>query len=179
MNSALAVIPGYLLLILVSTQFSSLINSMAYLINQIMCWVTQTCSILCDSMDSSLLGSSVHGILQTRILESVAISYSRESFWPRDQNLLHCRWFFTIWATIDKIQFSSVAQLCQTPCNPKERQCQRKNKIKRIVKLNCGMLFEHYEFNSLSTWNLKTVPETENILSLRTSPYPDENHNSQ
>ena len=132
MNSALAVLPGHLLLILVSTQFSSLINSMAYLINQIMCWVTQSCLILCDPMDCSLLDSSVNGILQTRILESDAIFFFRESFWPRDQNLLHCRWFFTIWATI--------------------------NKIKRAVKLNCGMLFEHYEFNSLSVWNLKTVP---------------------
>ena len=165
MNSALAVLPGHLLLILVSTQFSSLINSMAYLKNQIICWVTQTCSILCDFIDCSLLDSSVHGILQARILESVAISFSRESFWPRDQKLLHCRWFFTIWATINKIQFSSVAQSCPTPCDPKERQCQRINKIKRIVKLNCGMLFEHYEFNSLSIWNLKTVPETENTLS--------------
>ena len=36
-----------------------------------------------DSMDCSLPGSSVHGIFQARILESVAISYSRESSWPR------------------------------------------------------------------------------------------------
>ena len=39
-------------------------------------------------------GSSVHGILQARILEWVAISFSRESFWPRESNLslLYCRW---------------------------------------------------------------------------------------
>ena len=37
----------------------------------------QSCLTLCDPMDSSLPGSSVHGILQARILEWVAISFSR------------------------------------------------------------------------------------------------------
>ena len=37
----------------------------------------QSCLILCDPMDYSSLGSSVHGILQTRILEWAAISFSR------------------------------------------------------------------------------------------------------
>ena len=36
-------------------------------------------------VDCSLPGSSVHGILQTRILEWVAIPFSRGSSWPRDQ----------------------------------------------------------------------------------------------
>ena len=39
--------------------------------------VTQSCPILCDPMDGRLPGSSVHGILQARILERVAISFSR------------------------------------------------------------------------------------------------------
>ena len=39
----------------------------------------------CNPMDCSLSGSSVHGILQTRILERVAISFSRESSQPRNQ----------------------------------------------------------------------------------------------
>ena len=38
----------------------------------------QLCPTLCDPMDCSPPGSSVHGILQTRILEWVSISYSRE-----------------------------------------------------------------------------------------------------
>ena len=41
-------------------------------------------SDFCDSMDCSLPGSSVHGIFQVRILERVAISFSRESSAPRD-----------------------------------------------------------------------------------------------
>ena len=41
-------------------------------------------------MDCSLLGSSVHGILQARILEGVAMPSSRESFQPRDQTCIFC-----------------------------------------------------------------------------------------
>ena len=44
----------------------------------------QSCLTLCDLMDCSLLGSSVHGIFQTRTLEGVAISFSRGSSSPRD-----------------------------------------------------------------------------------------------
>ena len=53
--------------------------------------VTQSCPTLCDTMDCSPPGSSVHGIFQARILAWVAISYSRESFRTRDKNpyLLH------------------------------------------------------------------------------------------
>ena len=40
---------------------------------------------LCDPLESSLLGSSLHGILRARILEWVAISFSRGSSWSRDQ----------------------------------------------------------------------------------------------
>ena len=55
--------------------------------------VTQSCLTVCDSMDCSLPGSSVHDILQARILEWVAIPFSRGSSQPRNQpgGLLHCR----------------------------------------------------------------------------------------
>ena len=46
---------------------------------------TQLCLTLCEPMDCSPLGSSLHGILHSRILEWVAISSSRGSSWPRDQ----------------------------------------------------------------------------------------------
>ena len=45
----------------------------------------QSCLALCDPMDWSPPGSSVHGILQARILEWVAMPSSRESSQPRDQ----------------------------------------------------------------------------------------------
>ena len=48
--------------------------------------VTQWCLTLCDPMDYNLPGSSVHGVFQARILEWVAISFSRGSSPPRDEN---------------------------------------------------------------------------------------------
>ena len=45
----------------------------------------QLCPTLCDPVDCSPPGSSVHGILQARILEWVAVPSSRGSSWPRDQ----------------------------------------------------------------------------------------------
>ena len=47
--------------------------------------VAQSCLTLCNPMDCSLLGSSIHGIFQARILEWVAISFSRGSSQPRDR----------------------------------------------------------------------------------------------
>ena len=54
--------------------------------------VTEFCPILCHPMDCSLPGSSVHGILQVRILECVAISSSRGSSQPRGSNLGLLHW---------------------------------------------------------------------------------------
>ena len=58
----------------------------------------RSCPTLCNPMNHSLPGSSVHGILQTRILEWVVISFSRDSH-PRDRTLISyisCMsgWFF-------------------------------------------------------------------------------------
>ena len=63
--------------------------------------VAQSCLTLCDPMDCSLPGSSIHGIFQTRVLEWVAISFSRGSSQPRDRTVVSCiaGRLFTIWAT--------------------------------------------------------------------------------
>ena len=45
--------------------------------------VTQLCPTLCGPVDCSLPGSSVHGVLQARILEWVAVSFSRGTFQSR------------------------------------------------------------------------------------------------
>ena len=52
--------------------------------------VAQLCLILCNTMDYSPPGSSVHGILQVRVLEWVAIPLSRGSSKPRDQTWVSC-----------------------------------------------------------------------------------------
>ena len=49
------------------------------------CSAAKSCSTLCDPMDCSPPGSSVHGIFQARILDWVAISSSRGSALPRDR----------------------------------------------------------------------------------------------
>ena len=52
--------------------------------------VAKLCQTLCNPMDCSLPGSSVHGIFQARILEWVAISSSRGSSQLRDQTHVSC-----------------------------------------------------------------------------------------
>ena len=54
------------------------------------CSVTQLYPTFCNPMDYSLPGSSVCGIFQKRILEQVAISYSRKSSRPRDWTCVSC-----------------------------------------------------------------------------------------
>ena len=53
--------------------------------------LTQSCPTLCDPVDCSPPGSSVHGHLQARILEWVAIPFSKGSSQPGNLSLLHCR----------------------------------------------------------------------------------------
>ena len=70
-------------------------------------WVSDSHSVVsdsCDSMNCSPTGSSVYGILQARILEWIAISFSRGSFWPRNRTWVFCfagRWL-TDWAKMDE-----------------------------------------------------------------------------
>ena len=58
------------------------------------CLVAKSCPTLCNPMDCSLPGFSIHGISQARILESVAISFLQGIFLTEGLNpcLLHCRW---------------------------------------------------------------------------------------
>ena len=56
-------------------------------------WVSEVAQLsptLCDPVDCSLPGFSVHGILQAWILEWVTISFSRGSSWPRDRTQVSC-----------------------------------------------------------------------------------------
>ena len=55
----------------------------------------QLCPTLCDTMDCSPPGPSVHGISQARILEGVTISFSTGSSWPRDWTWISCVSYIT------------------------------------------------------------------------------------
>ena len=79
--------------------------------------VTQSCPTLCDSTDCSPPGSSIHGILQARILEQVAISFSRGSSWPRDRSQVSCTegWFFTNYVKWAQL-YGSLNIIYHCPC---------------------------------------------------------------
>ena len=74
--------------------------------------VAQSCQTLCDPMDCSLPGSSVHGIFQARVLEWIAISFSRGSSWLRDWTQVSriAGRRFTGWAT--KESESGISSKC-------------------------------------------------------------------
>ena len=76
--------------------------------------ITQSCPTLCDSMDYSLPGSSIHGIFQAIVLEQVAISFSKGSSWPRDRtrvsHIVDRR--FTRWATREVLKLTLVESYC-------------------------------------------------------------------
>ena len=74
------------------------INIYEYLDTIYMYVVTQSCPTLCDAMDCSPPGSSVHGIFKARILVWITIPFSRGPSWPRDWNCITGR-FFIFWAT--------------------------------------------------------------------------------
>ena len=75
--------------------------------------VARLCPTLCDPMDSSLPGSSIHGIFQARVLKWLAISFSRGSSWPRDWTQVSCiaSRCVTIWAPRHTNQSSTVWSL--------------------------------------------------------------------
>ena len=82
------------------TQLKQLSSSSSMLVS-----VAKLCQTLCNPMDCSLPGSSVHGIFQARILEWVAISSSRGSSQLRDQTHVSCigRQILYHWATWEAI----------------------------------------------------------------------------
>ena len=70
---------------------STLVAPVSYLFFLLVCAkLLHLCPTLWDPMDCSPPGSSVHRILQARLLEWVAISFSRGSSQPRDQTHISC-----------------------------------------------------------------------------------------
>ena len=79
------------------------------------CFIAQSYLTLCDNMDCSPPGSSVHGVLQARMLEWVAIPSYRGSSLPRDQTQVShtAGRFFTVWATRGiEINWCMMSILC-------------------------------------------------------------------
>ena len=103
-------------------------NKMMQLRTSVYVWsVAQSCPNLCNPLDCSLPGSSVHGISQARMLEWVAISSFRESCQPRDQTHISC-----------------VGRRILYQCNPWEAQ----------VRTSKGSLFRACCSNGVSHYHL-------------------------
>ena len=88
-----------------------------HFIFQHVCLVTPSCPTLRDPMHCSLPGSSVHGILQARILQWVSISYFRRSSQPRDQTHISCiscigRWILYHQCHLGGPEHQKLAKAC-------------------------------------------------------------------
>ena len=87
----------------------------------ISCWlkvkvlITQSCTTFCNPMGCNLWGSSVRGILQARILECVAIPFSRGSSLPRDWTQVSCTCIrcFTVCTTRTNSKILWISCVCQ------------------------------------------------------------------
>ena len=90
------------------TQMLTMVSGQGEWFQSVLCCAKalQSCPTLCNPMDCSPSGYSVHGILHSRILEWVAILSSRGSSQPRDRTRVSCiaGGFFTIWATMEALQ---------------------------------------------------------------------------
>ena len=86
--------------------------------------VVQLCLTLYDPMDCSPPGSSVCGILQGRILECIAIPFSRRSSQPRNRTQVSCiaGRFFTIWVTKEAPFTQTVMSPLITPTYPSSQR---------------------------------------------------------
>ena len=92
------------------SKYTSKSNSKIYQKSYKWSEVAQLCPTLCDPVDCSLPGSSVHWIFQAIVLEWIAISFSRGSSQPRDRTWVSCivDRRFTVWATREVYIYTSL-----------------------------------------------------------------------
>ena len=123
--------------------------------------VAQLCPTLSDPMNCSLPSSSVHGILQARILQWVAILFSRGSSWSRDQTQVSstASRFFTIWATGEALTtWTFVGKVMSLLCNSWSRfviAFLPRNKhflISRLCLFMTAFLWQKAKTNSRASW---------------------------
>ena len=122
--------------------------------------VTQSCPTLCDPMDCSPPSSSVRGILQARILEWVAIPFSRRSSWPKDWTWVPCigRWILgapliLLWYTHISTNCSlNTSGLLSNFSTEKQVATEKKTKSKRKLGKRC-YLYLHFMWDRV----LKTL----------------------
>ena len=105
--------------------------------------VSQSCLTLCDPMDCSPPEFSIHELFQARVLEWVAISFSRGSSWPRDQTGSPALW--------------ADALLSEPPGEPLTLLIKKKKKTKKSIGLFSFLLW--YKIKGLS-FQFSSVPQS-------------------
>ena len=133
--------------------------------------VTQSCLILCHPIDWGSPGSSVHGILQARILEWVAGPFSRRSSRLRDWTWVSCiaGRFFTIWAT--KVALKKY-QRTWKPTVTFERRIGHSVRLCKLshwlLSLMCECACEMFSVRSSAVWDSSTYLHS-SLVSSRVS----------
>ena len=107
----------------------------------------QSCLTLCRPMDCSLPDFSVHGILQARIPEWVAISSSRGSTWPRDWNCVSCVSCIGRW----------ILDHCCHPGKPIFCLFNSKEWISLLFPMSTGLLSPHRFSSRRPQWAFKNT----------------------
>ena len=106
--------------------------------------VAQSCPTLCDPMDCSLVGSSIHGIFQARVLEWGAVAFSRGSFQRRNGTWVShtAGRRFTVWATREAPSVHSI-----TVYSGKDAEATWMSIVrgvnKDVVRMHNGLLLIH------------------------------------
>ena len=97
--------------------------------------VAQSCLTLCNPMDCSPPGSSLHGILQARLLEWVAISFSRVSSQPRDRTQVSriAGRRFNLWATREALYSDDTTLTAECKKELKGLWWRWKRRVKNLV----------------------------------------------
>ena len=121
------------------------------------CVYAQSYPTLCNPTDCSLAGSSVHGILQARKFEWVAIPFSRGSSQTQDWTQVSCiaDRFFTAWATREALYSSTMKP------NPLIKFHER---IKGTLNMNCKVLAWNKHYPTLN--NLCSVSRMISVVKL-------------
>ena len=123
------------------------------------CLVARWCLTLCDPMDWSLPGFFLHGISQARILEQVAISFSRGSSQPRDWTCISCiscigRRILYHWVTGEALLITTTRIM------------------NKSLPLNAGSVFTHFTFlphtsHLQKTWKIPEISRHFSQVSLQ------------
>ena len=151
---------------------SLIINSSTWRRFQYLHACVRVCSVMSNSFQPHVIlpGFSVHGLFQARILEWIAIPFSRGSSWPRDQTHISC-----ISCTGRSLSFHHQGNPSVAAKQLKDRECVSLQGEKRtlpqgftIVSLDCLFLpglasppFPNYQLLTSTHWNSEKVMEAE------------------